>query len=87
MNCPKCKLSTQVTDSRKRKQLVVRRRRCSCGERFTTHEAIVVPEEKVIIDRPLLVKGLTMAKSAEGHWTVKLDEDTPDWAKKILFDL
>ncbi len=82
MNCPKCESSTEVTDSRKKDKTVVRRRRCKCGERFVTHEVIAA-----IIDRPITVKGLSMTKSAEGHWAVKLDENTPEWAKKILINL
>jgi hypothetical protein len=40
-----------------------------------------------IIDRPITVKALSMTKSVEGHWAVKVDENTPDWAKKMLINL
>lgn len=82
MTCPKCESSTEVTDSRKKNKIVVRRRRCKCGERFVTHEVMAA-----IIDRPITVKGLSMTKSVEGHWAVKVDENTPDWAKKMLINL
>lgn len=40
--CPKCRIPTQVLDSRGTTENEVRRRRkCSdCGQRFTTYEAI-----------------------------------------------
>jgi len=82
MTCPKCESSTEVTDSRKKDKIVVRRRRCKCGKRFVTHEVMAA-----IIDRPITVKALSMTKSADGHWAVKVDENTPDWAKKMLINL
>jgi transcriptional regulator NrdR family protein len=82
MNCPKCESSTEVTDSRKKNKIVVRRRRCKCGERFVTHEVMAS-----IIDRVIPIKGLSMTKSADGHWAVKVDENTPEWAKKMLINL
>jgi len=41
MNCPECKSSTKVIESRESSNSIRRRRECiSCSERFTTHEKI-----------------------------------------------
>jgi transcriptional regulator NrdR family protein len=73
MNCPKCESSTEVTDSRKKNKIVVRRRRCKCGERFVTHEVMAS-----IIDRVIPINGLSMTKSADGHWALKVDENSTE---------
>jgi transcriptional regulator NrdR family protein len=83
MNCPKCKSPTEVINSRKRDGTVARRRLCSCGERFSTKE--VITNYKQSSNKP--VKALSMTKSVDGDWTVKVDENTPDWAKKMLINL
>lgn len=82
MTCPKCESPTEVINSRKKDGTVVRRRLCSCGERFSTKEVIITSRRVT-----LPVKALSMTKSVEGNWTVKLDENTPEWAKKILLNL
>jgi transcriptional regulator NrdR family protein len=82
MNCPKCKSPTEVINSRKKDGTVVRRRLCSCGERFSTKEVITISRRVT-----LPVKALSMTKSVDGEWTVKLDENTPEWAKKMLINL
>lgn len=86
MTCPKCDSPTEVINSRKKKGIglkanstVARRRLCSsCGFRFSTKEVITNT-------KPL--KALSMTKSAEGHWAVQVDENTPEWAKKMLINL
>jgi transcriptional regulator NrdR family protein len=83
MTCPKCESPTEVINSRKRDGTVVRRRLCSCGERFSTKE--VITASKQISIKPL--KALSMTKSVEGHWAVQVDENTPEWAKKMLINL
>jgi len=83
MNCPKCKSPTEVINSRKRDGTVARRRLCSCGERFSTKE--VITDSKQVSFKP--VKALSMTKSVDGDWTVKVNENTPDWAKKMLINL
>lgn len=82
MNCPKCESPTEVINSRKRDGTVVRRRLCACGERFSTKEVITTSRRVA-----LPVKALSMTKSVDGEWTVKLDENTPEWAKKMLINL
>jgi transcriptional regulator NrdR family protein len=82
MTCPKCESPTEVINSRKRDKTVVRRRLCSCGERFSTKEVITTSRRVT-----LPVKALSMTKSVEGHWAVKVDENTPEWAKKMLINL
>ena len=84
MTCPKCESPTEVINSRKRDGTVVRRRLCSCGERFSTKE-VITTSKKVTFSK--VVKALSMTKAAEGHWTVKVDENTPEWAKKMLINL
>lgn len=82
MTCPKCESPTEVINSRKRDGTVARRRLCSCGERFSTKEVITISKRVT-----LPVKALSMTKSVDGEWTVKLDENTPEWAKKMLINL
>jgi transcriptional regulator NrdR family protein len=82
MTCPKCESPTEVINSRKKDGTVVRRRLCSCGERFSTKEVIITSKRVT-----LPVKALSMTKSVEGHWTVKVDENTPEWAKRMLINL
>lgn len=82
MTCPKCESPTEVINSRKKDGTVVRRRLCSCGERFSTKEVIITSRRVT-----LPVKALSMTKSVEGNWTVKVDENTPEWAKKMLINL
>lgn len=82
MTCPKCNSPTEVINSRKKDGTVVRRRICSCGERFSTKE-VIIPSRKVALP----VKALSMTKSVDGQWTVKVDENTPNWAKKMLLNL
>lgn len=84
MNCPKCKLATEVINSRKKNGTVCRRRSCSCGERFSTKEVIT---DSTQISFKKVVKALSMTKSVTGEWTVKVDDNTPDWAKKMLINL
>jgi hypothetical protein len=62
---------------------VARRRLCPCGERFSTKE--VITDSRKVSFKP--VKALSMTKSTDGEWTVKVDENTPDWAKKMLINL
>jgi len=62
---------------------VARRRLCSCGERFSTKE--VITDSKQVSFKP--VKALSMTKSVDGDWTVKVDENTPEWAKKMLINV
>ena len=83
MTCPKCKSPTEVINSRKRDGTVVRRRLCACGERFSTKEVITTSRSFTFKS----VKALSMTKSVDGEWTVKVDENTPDWAKKMLINL
>jgi transcriptional regulator NrdR family protein len=83
MNCPKCESPTEVINSRKKDGTVARRRLCSCGERFSTKE--VITNSKQISIKP--IKALSMTKSVDGEWTVKVDENTPEWAKKMLINL
>lgn len=82
MNCPKCKSPTEVINSRKRDGTVARRRLCACGERFSTKE-VITTSRKVTLP----VKALSMTKAVTGEWTVKVDESTPEWAKKMLINL
>jgi len=84
MICPKCESPTEVINSRKKDGNVVRRRLCSCGERFSTKE-VITTSRKVTFKK--VVKALSMTKAVTGEWTVKLDENTPDWAKKMLINL
>lgn len=84
MNCPKCDSPTEVINSRKKDGTVVRRRLCACGERFSTKE-VITTSRKVAFKKE--VKPLSMAESATGEWTVKVDENTPEWAKKMLLNL
>ena len=84
MICPKCESPTEVINSRKRDGTVVRRRLCSCGERFSTKE-VITDSRKVTFKK--IVKALSMTKAVTGEWTVKLDENTPEWAKKMLINL
>ena len=84
MTCPKCESPTEVINSRKRDGTVVRRRLCACGERFSTQE-VIITSRKVTFKK--VVKALSMTKAVTGEWTVKVDEDTPEWAKKMLLNL
>lgn len=84
MICPKCESPTEVINSRKRDGTVVRRRLCTCGERFSTKE-VITDSKKVTFKK--IVKALSMTKAVTGEWTVKLDENTPEWAKKMLINL
>jgi transcriptional regulator NrdR family protein len=84
MICPKCESPTEVINSRKKDGTVVRRRLCSCGERFSTKE-VITTSRKVTFKK--VVKALSMTKAVTGEWTVKLDENTPEWAKKMLINL
>jgi transcriptional regulator NrdR family protein len=84
MICPKCESPTEVINSRKRDGTVVRRRLCACGERFSTKE-VITASRKVTFNK--VVKALSMTKAVTGEWTVKVDENTPDWAKKMLINL
>ena len=84
MTCPKCSSNTSVINSRKREDTVVRRRLCVCGERFSTKEVIVTSKRSAA---PKAVKALSMTKAVTGEWTVKVDENTPEWAKKMLLNL
>jgi transcriptional regulator NrdR family protein len=84
MICPKCESPTEVINSRKKDGNVVRRRLCACGERFSTKE-VITTSRKVTFKK--VVKALSMTKAVTGEWTVKLDENTPDWAKKMLINL
>jgi transcriptional regulator NrdR family protein len=84
MNCPKCESPTEVINSRKKDGNVVRRRLCSCGERFSTKEVITTSRKTTF---KKVVKALSMTKAVTGEWTVKVDENTPDWAKKMLINL
>jgi transcriptional regulator NrdR family protein len=83
MNCPKCESPTEVINSRKKNGTVSRRRSCQCGERFSTKEVII--DSTQVTFKP--VKALSMTKAVDGKWTVKVDENTPDWAKKMLINL
>jgi transcriptional regulator NrdR family protein len=84
MICPKCESPTEVINSRKKDGTVVRRRLCSCGERFSTKEVITTSRKTTF---KKVVKALSMTKAVTGEWTVKVDEDTPEWAKKMLINL
>jgi transcriptional regulator NrdR family protein len=84
MTCPKCESPTEVINSRKRDGTVVRRRLCACGERFSTKE-VITTSRKVTFKK--VVKALSMTKAVTGEWTVKLDKNTPEWAKKMLINL
>jgi transcriptional regulator NrdR family protein len=84
MTCPKCESPTEVINSRKRDGTVVRRRLCACGERFSTKE-VITTSRKVTFKK--VVKALSMTKAVTGEWTVKVDENTPAWAKKMLINL
>lgn len=88
MTCPKCESPTEVINSRKKKGIglkvnstVARRRLCSsCGFRFSTKE--VITNTKQIGSQPT-----SLIKEVTGEWTVKADENTPEWAKKMLINL
>jgi transcriptional regulator NrdR family protein len=82
MTCPKCESPTEVINSRKKDGTVARRRLCACGERFSTKE-VITTSRKVTLP----VKALSMTKAVTGEWTVKVDDNTPDWAKKMLINL
>ena len=82
--CPKCESPTEVINSRKKDGNVVRRRLCAYGERFSTKE-VITTSRKVTFKK--VVKALSMTKAVTGEWTVKLDENTPEWAKKMLINL
>lgn len=84
MICPKCESPTEVINSRKKDGTVVRRRLCACGERFSTKE-VIVASKKVTFKK--VVKALSMTKAVTGEWTVKVDQNTPNWAKKMLLNL
>jgi len=84
MTCPKCESPTEVINSRKKDGTVVRRRLCACGERFSTKE-VITTSRKVTFKK--VVKALSMTKAVTGEWTVKVDENTPAWAKKMLINL
>lgn len=84
MICPKCESPTEVINSRKKDGTVVRRRLCVCGERFSTKE-VIVASKKVTFKK--VVKALSMTKAVTGEWTVKVDQNTPNWAKKMLLNL
>lgn len=84
MICPKCSSPTEVINSRKRDGTVVRRRLCACGERFSTKE-VITTSKKITLKK--VVKALSMTKAVTGEWTVKVDQNTPDWAKKMLLNL
>jgi transcriptional regulator NrdR family protein len=84
MICPKCESPTEVINSRKKDGTVVRRRLCACGERFSTQE-VITTSRKVTFKK--VVKALSMTKAVTGEWTVKVDENTPEWAKKMLINL
>jgi len=83
MFCKTCNKRTEVINSRLKQDTVLRRRVCECGERFTTKEVVVVLRKTY----EKKVKPLEMEFNAENHWSVKVDEQTPDWAKKILLNL
>jgi transcriptional regulator NrdR family protein len=85
MNCPKCSKATSVIDSRKKEAGVRRRRVCECGERFTTNE-VIVQLKKGVYERKL-IQPLSMSQSANGNWTISVDKNTPEWAKKMLMNL
>jgi hypothetical protein len=85
MNCPKCSKATSVIDSRKKEAGVRRRRVCECGERFTTNE-VIVQLRKGVYERKF-IQPLSMSQSANGNWTISVDDNTPEWARKILLDL
>ena len=34
-----------------------------------------------------VIKALSMTKAVTGEWTVKVDDNTPEWAKKMLINL
>jgi transcriptional regulator NrdR family protein len=84
MICPKCESPTEVINSRKKDGNVVRRRLCACGERFSTKEVIVDSKQ---VNFKKVIKALSMTKAVTGEWTIKVDEDTPTWAKKMLLNL
>lgn len=84
MTCPKCNSPTEVINSRKRNGTVVRRRLCACGERFSTKE-VITTSKKITLKK--VVKALSMTKAVTGEWTIKVDHNTPDWAKKMLLNL
>jgi transcriptional regulator NrdR family protein len=84
MICPKCESPTEVINSRKKDGTVVRRRLCACGERFSTKEVVVDSKQ---VNFKKVVKALSMTKAVTGEWTIKVDEDTPKWAKKMLLNL
>ncbi len=84
MNCPKCESPTEVINSRKKNGTVARRRSCKCGERFSTKEVII---DSTQVSFKKVVKALSMTKAVTGEWTVKVDENTPEWAKKMLINL
>ena len=79
MNCPECGKKTEVVNSRKIKNTVMRRRACKCGYRFTTNEIIVVLSDKNYLKKKEEPQNVV--------WTGSVSEDTPEWAKKILNNL
>lgn len=47
MKCPKCRLHTTVSDSRKKNHLVWRRHLCKCGNKFSTYEILCEELERL----------------------------------------
>lgn len=88
MTCPKCDSPTEVINSRKKRGIglkvnstVARRRLCSsCGFRFSTKE--VITNIKQIGSKPT-----SLIKIENKGWEVTMDENTPEWAKKMLLNL
>ena len=79
MNCPQCGSKTDVVDSRKKQQTVIRRRVCKCGYRFTTNEVIVVLSNRNYLNKKESPQNVV--------WTGSVTDDTPEWAKRILNNL
>jgi hypothetical protein len=85
MNCPNCSKETIVKDSRKKDNSVIRRRLCDCGEKFTTKEVIVELKRGNYERKP--IQPIAMSQSANGNWTITIDDNTPEWARKMLLNL
>ena len=54
MRCDSCGSDTKVVDSRKLPATVYRRRRCTrCGQRATSYEILVAPNERATFEKAI----------------------------------
>lgn len=92
MLCPECQSASRVIDSRNKPEYLYRRREClECGERFTTHETLIITRKGVKIEmsvadelEKLIQEQAKDAKTAR-VWSVSLDK--PDRYGRSLYDI